>query len=47
MQVIVEVTSYFLRRAEREGQSWLSASVLSGFLIGIAFMYVTAAVIKI
>lgn len=47
LQVIVEVTSYFLRRVEREGQSWLSASVLSGLLIGIAFMYVTAAVIKI
>lgn len=47
LQVIVEVTSYFLRKAKREGQSWLSLPVLSGFLIGIAFMYVTAAIIKI
>lgn len=47
LQVIVEVTAFFLRRGERQGQSWLSPSVLSGFLTGLAFMYFTAAVIKV
>ena len=47
LQVIVEVTSYFLRRAGREEKSWLSPPVLAGFLTGLAFMYATAAVIKV
>lgn len=47
LQVIVEVTAYFLRGSGRQGQSWLSPPVLSGFLAGVSFMYVTAAVIKV
>lgn len=50
LQVIVEVTGYALR--PRDGQSGgastlLSMPMLSGFLAGVAFMYVTAALIKI
>lgn len=47
LQVIVEVTAFFLRNSGRQGQFWLSPPVLSGFLTGAAFMYVTAAVIKV
>lgn len=50
LQVIVEVTAYAARpRDGAEGgmRSLLTPPVLSGFLIGIAFMYVTAAMIKV
>ena len=47
LQVIVEVTAFFLRGSGRQGQSWLSPPVLFGFLAGLAFMYVTAAAIKV
>ncbi|AVF05108.1 MULTISPECIES: ZIP family metal transporter [Devosia] len=47
LQVMVEVTAFFLRGSGRQRQSWLSPPVLSGFLTGVAFMYVTAAVIKV
>lgn len=47
LQVIVEVTSYALREARQDGRSWLTPPILSGFLVGVAFMYVTAAVIKV
>ncbi|MCR6634739.1 ZIP family metal transporter [Devosia sp.] len=47
LQVMVEVTSYFLRTTRQEGKYWLTLPVLSGFLIGVAFMYVTAALIKV
>lgn len=47
LQVIVEVSAYFLRDARQDGRSWLTVPVLSGFLVGIAFMYITAALIKV
>lgn len=50
LQVIVEVTAYAARPREGVGggmRSLLSPPMLSGFLIGIAFMYVTAAIIKV
>lgn len=47
LQVIVEVTAYLLRSRSDLSRPWLSPPVLSGFLIGVAFMYVTAAAIKV
>lgn len=45
-QVIVEVGAYLRRSDVRQG-ALLSPPVLAGFLVGIAFMYVTAAIIKV
>lgn len=45
-QVIVEVGAYLRRSDARQG-TLLSPPVLAGFLVGIAFMYVTAAFIKV
>ena len=47
LQVIVEVGSYLMRSSKAAGSSWLSAPALGGLMTGLAFMYVTAAVIKI
>jgi len=47
LQVIVEVTSYMMRQNGDGQKSLFSPEVMSGFLVGIAFMYVTAAIIKI
>jgi zinc transporter ZupT len=46
-QVIVEVTAYLLRQHRGTGKAWLSPPIVTGFLAGVAFMYVTAAVVKI
>jgi len=46
VQVIVEVTLYMTRTGNSRG-TLLSIPVIAGFLLGVAFMYVTAAVIKI
>ena len=46
LQVIVEVTAYLLRQQDGNRNAWLSPPVVAGFLAGIAFMYVTAAVVK-
>ncbi len=47
LQVMVEVGSYLLRQNPDRQAALFSPAVVSGFLTGIAFMYVTAAVIKI
>ncbi|GHA38973.1 metal transporter [Devosia pacifica] len=44
-QVIVEVTLYTTRTGKGRG-TLLSIPVICGFLVGVAFMYVTAAIIK-
>ena len=47
LQVIVEVSSYLLRSNESRTASLLSPAVLGGVVSGIAFMYATAALVKI
>lgn len=47
LQVVVEVTSYLMRQNPDRQAALFSPAVLSGFLGGIAFMYATAAIIKI
>ena len=47
LQVIVEVSSYLVRSNKGQGSALFSPSALGGFLSGIAFMYATAALIKI
>lgn len=44
-QVIVEVTTYMTRTGKGRN-TLLSVPVITGFLVGVAFMYVTAAAIK-
>ena len=46
LQVVVEVSAYLMRSAEREGARWLSASTLAGLVAGIGVMYVTAMLVK-
>lgn len=46
LQVIVEVTAYIRRQQPAADRNWLTPSVLAGFIAGIAFMYVTAALVK-
>jgi ZIP family zinc transporter len=47
LQVIVEVSAYLARSAERQGRTWLAPSTLAGLVIGIAFMYATAMLVKV
>jgi ZIP family zinc transporter len=47
LQVIVEVSSYLIRSNEGAKSTWLTQSALGGLLSGLAFMYATAAIIKI
>lgn len=47
LQVIVEVGSYLLRSNQDRPGTLLSPPVLAGFLAGIGFMYLTAALIKV
>ncbi|MBA3909926.1 MAG: metal transporter [Rhodobacter sp.] len=47
LQVMVEVTAYLQRQNSDRQAILISPAVLSGFLGGIAFMYVTAALIKV
>ena len=47
VQVIVEVTAYLMRQNNDRQSVLFSPAVLGGFLGGIAFMYATAAVIKV
>lgn len=47
LQVIIEVTSYLMRQNANRQAALYSPAVVAGFLGGIAFMYVTAATIKI
>jgi ZIP family zinc transporter len=46
LQVIIEVGAYLAQTAKRQGANWLSPSVLSGVVIGIAVMYLTALLVK-
>jgi zinc transporter ZupT len=47
LQVMVEVSAYLVRQNPDRQTALISPSVLAGFLGGIAFMYATAALIKI
>lgn len=47
LQVIVEVTAYLMRQNDDRQAALYSPAVVAGFLGGIAFMYATAAIIKI
>lgn len=47
LQVIVEVTAYLLRQNSDRWGVLFSPGVLGGFLGGLAFMYATAAVIRV
>lgn len=47
LQVIIEVASYLMRQNEDRQTAFYSPAVVAGFLGGITFMYLTAAVIKI
>jgi zinc transporter ZupT len=47
LQVIVEVSAYLMRSNERKPAILLSPPVIAGLIVGIAFMYVTAAFVKI
>jgi hypothetical protein len=47
LQVMVEVTAYLQRQNSDRQAILYSPAVLGGFLGGIAFMYVTAALIKV
>lgn len=47
LQVIVEVGAYMMRQNQDRQAVLFSPAVLGGFIAGLAFMYVTAALIKI
>ncbi|MGF6157168.1 ZIP family zinc transporter [Ensifer sp. KUDG1] len=47
LQVIVEVGAYLMRQNDRRGDVFLTPPVLAGLAAGAAFMYVTAALVKI
>ena len=47
LQVVVEVSALVVRSQKDRPNGWLTAPVLLGLLAGIAFMYATAALIKI
>lgn len=47
LQVIVEVGAYLMRQSERGRDVFLTPPVLAGLATGAAFMYVTAALVKI
>lgn len=47
LQVIVEVSAYLMRSNDRKPAILLSPPVITGLIAGVAFMYVTAAFVKI
>ncbi|RDL50019.1 hypothetical protein BLJAPNOD_01134 [Ensifer sp. M14] len=47
LQVIVEVGAYLMRQSGKRIDVFLTPPVMSGLAAGVAFMYVTAAVVKI
>jgi zinc transporter ZupT len=47
LQVMTEVSAYLLRQNNGQNSVLFSPAVLGGFLGGLAFMYVTAALIKV
>ena len=46
LQVIVEVSSYLLRSAKKQG-AWLSGVSLAGFAVGVLVMYLTAFLVNV
>lgn len=47
LQVIVEVTAYLMRSDGRGSSALTSPATITGLVAGVAFMYVTAALVKI
>jgi zinc transporter, ZIP family len=47
LQVIIEVGAYLARQSGHQEMRWLSPSTLSGFVLGIGVMYVTALLVKV
>ena len=47
LQVIVEVGAYLRRQAERHGDNWLAPATLTGLVLGLGIMYVTAMLVKL
>lgn len=47
LQVIIEVGAYLMRQSERGRDVFLTPPVLAGLATGAAFMFVTAALVKI
>ena len=47
LQVMVEVSAYLMRQNSDRQAALFSPAVLGGFLGGLAFMYATAALIKV
>ena len=47
LQVMIEVGAYLLRQSPDRQKALFSPAVMGGFLLGIGFMYATAALIKI
>lgn len=47
LQVIVEVGAYLMRQSGKRIEVFLTSPVMGGLAAGVAFMYVTAAVVKI
>jgi hypothetical protein len=47
LQVIVEVSAYLMRQADRRRASWLAPSTLGGLVVGIGVMYATAMLVKV
>ncbi|NVD41645.1 metal transporter [Ensifer sp. HO-A22] len=47
LQVIVEVGAYLMRQSGKRTEVFLTPPVMGGLAAGVAFMYVTAAVVKI
>jgi zinc transporter, ZIP family len=47
LQVIIEVTAYLARQTGWQSTQWLSPSTISGFVVGISVMYVTAMLVKV
>ena len=47
LQVMVEVTAYLMRQNNDRQVVLFAPAVLGGFLAGLAFMYATAALIKV
>jgi zinc transporter ZupT len=46
LQVVIEVSAYLHRTAQRAGQSGLSLTALLGFVAGLAIMYATALLVR-
>ncbi|SJM34987.1 membrane hypothetical protein [Mesorhizobium delmotii] len=47
LQVIVEVGAYLMRRSQKGLDAFFTPPVLGGLAAGVAFMYATAALVKV